>query len=423
MLTSWLRIHYAIGGKAAFPKMLQKYHTAPDLCRALETRAEARGLLGSNSPDRFFEFDAAMAQATERLCRENGWRIVPYPSDCYPALLRRIKDPPAVLFVRGDIEILKNPRMVAAVGTRTASRRAADASVLLGEALAGAGVTVVSGGANGVDSAAALGASGVVGAGCVTVLGRGFDPAPDAGPPAENAVFVTELFPGLSGRAFNFPRRNRVISGVSAGTVVMEAGGKSGSLITADYAVRQGRLVFVPDAASLPSPGCAALIAKGAKEIACPRDCVEALFPDFHPDTPGSLSVRWAEAPRGRYEQSFYGVPERGNAPPEQEKPPDPSSPPEPPLPEPVRGEKVSPPIKAEIPPERRERKPQTRPLPEGLSPEARAVAAALTEGPRYVDELIDRLGLPAPQVQIAVTELELEDAVTVGPGGRVSLR
>ena len=417
MLKSWLRIHYTLGGRAAFLPMYEKYPDPQALCRALETRAEARGLLGRNSPDRFFEFDAAMAQATERLCRENGWRIVPYPSDCYPALLRRIKDPPAVLFVRGDPEILKNPRTVAAVGTRTASRRAADASVLLGEALAAAGVTVISGGANGVDSAAALGASGVVGAGCVTVLGRGFDPAPDAGPPEGNAVFVTELFPGLSGRAFNFPRRNRVISGISAGTVVMEAGGKSGSLITADYAVRQGRPVFVPDAASLPSPGCAALAAKGAKEIACPRDCVEALFPDFHPDAPGSLSVRWAEAPRGRYEQSFYGAGAREYVPPEQEKPPDP------PPPEPVRREEVSPPIKAEIPPERRERKPQTRPLPEGLSPEARAVAAALTEGPRYVDELIDRLGIPAPQVQIAVTELELEDAVTVGPGGRISLR
>ena len=404
MITAWLRIHYAIGGKAVFPKMLRKYPDVSSLCRALETRAEERGLLSRVSPDRFFDFDIPKALAAEQLCRENGWRIVPFSSGYYPDALRRLKDPPAVLFAAGNPELLRNPRKVAAVGTRTASRRAADAAALLGEALAGAGITVVSGGAVGVDSAAALGAAGVPGAGCVTVLGQGFSPERDADLRDERTVLVTELFPGTSGRAFNFPKRNRLIAGMSAGIVVMEAGGKSGSLITADCAVRQGKPVFVPEAASLPSPGCAALAAKGAKEIACPGDCVRALFPELSADGPGVLSVCWDDAPRGRYERSFYGVPERWQVPPEPTAVPLPA------------------PQEAEAPPERREAKPKTRPLPEGLSSEALAVAGALAGGPRYVDEIIDQLGFPAPKVQIAVTELELEDAVAVGPGGRIAL-
>ena len=403
MITSWLRIHYTIGGRAAFPKMLAKYPDPQALCRALETRAEADGLMKRVSPDRFFEFGIPGALAAEQLCRENGWRIVPYPSGLYPALLRRIKDPPAVLFVRGDLEILKNPCMAAVVGTRTASRRAADAAALLGEALALAGATVVSGGAYGIDSAAALGAAGVSGAGCVTVLGRGFDPARDANRPAAHTVVVTELFPGLPGRAFNYPTRNRIISGMSAGTVVMEAGGKSGSLITAGYAVKQGRPVFVPDGTSLPSPGCAALAAKGAKEIACPLDCVGALFPELPAEGIDALSVRWSDAPKGRYEQTFYGAAARWIQP---------SS-----VPSSSAGTRPEP-----VHPERLDASPGPRRLPEGLSPAARAVAAALSGGPRYVDEIIDQLGIPAPKVQVAVTELELEDVIAVGPGGRISL-
>ena len=181
MITAWLRIHYAIGGTTAFLRMLQKYPDPSDLYRALETRAEEHGLLGRVSPERFFAFDIPQALAAEELCRAYGWRIIPFTSALYPDLLRRLKNPPAVLFARGSPERLQNPFRVAVVGTRAATRRAADAAALLGEALSRAGVTVVSGGAYGVDSAAALGAGGVSGAGCVTVLGRGFSPAADAG--------------------------------------------------------------------------------------------------------------------------------------------------------------------------------------------------------------------------------------------------
>ena len=405
MITAWLRIHYTLGGRAAFLPMYQKYPDPQALCRALETRAEQNGLLRRISPERFDSFGTRQALAAEQLCRQHGWRIVPFPSEYYPAPLRQIKDPPAVLFARGDLELLKNPRKVAVVGTRTASRKAADAAVLLGEALAQSGVTVVSGGAYGIDSAAALGAANVPGAGCVTVLGRGFDPARDADRPAERTVVITELFPGLSGRAFNFPARNRVISGLCAGTVVMEAGGKSGSLITAADAQKQGRPVFVPDGNSLPSPGCAALAAKGAREIARPLDCVAALFPDLPTEGDDALFTRWNDAPKGRYEQTFYGAPARWISP----------------SPAAISAPAVS--LPKAIPAADRSAVPDSVPLPEGLSPEAHAVIRALQNGPRYVDEIIDQLGIPAPKVQVAVTELELEDAIAVGPGGRVSLQ
>ncbi|MBQ6119256.1 MAG: DNA-processing protein DprA, partial [Clostridia bacterium] len=233
-------------------------------------------------------------------------------------------------------------------------------------------------------------------------LGRGFDPARDANRPAERTAVVTELFPGLSGRAFNFPARNRLISGMSAGVAVMEAGGKSGSLITADDATKQGRPVFVPDAVSLPSPGCAALAAKGAGEISCPLDCVTALFPDLPTEGYETLSVNWQDAPEGRYGQAFYGAAVRWDQPPSSE----PSAP----------GVRA---VKNTAPEAPRE----GIPLPEGLSPDAQIVARTLRDGPRYVDEIIEQLGIPAPKVQVAVTELELEDAIAVGPGGLIHLR
>ena len=427
MITAWLRIHYAIGGTTAFLRMLQKYPDLPDLYRALETRAEEHGLLGRVSPERFFAFDIPQALAAEELCRAYGWRIIPFPSALYPELLRRLKNPPAVLFARGSPERLQNPFRVAVVGTRAATRRAADAAALLGEALSRAGVTVVSGGAYGIDSAAALGAGGVSGAGCVTVLGRGFSPAADAGPAEDNAVTVTELLPGLSGRAFNFPNRNRLIAGMSAGTVVLEAGGKSGSLITAKDALRLGRPVFVPEKEILDSPGCAALAAQGARSFTTPWEVIAALFPALT-DPPEAALTRLDQAPVGRYEQSLYGVPGRAS----REEPFPASSrgsaasafapvPPGPSVPAPAAMPEPAPVLPGNLAPAAT---PEPTPvLPENLSPEARAVAGALADGPRYVDEIIERLGLSAAKAQIAVTELELEDVISVLPGGRVALQ
>lgn len=404
MITAWLRIHYAIGGRAAFPAMWQKYHDVQAVCRALETRAEETGLMKKNSPDRFFDFDAPKALATEQLCREHGWRIIPFESDYYPFLLRQIKNPPAVLFVRGDAALLKNPRKAAVVGARSATRKAADAAFLLGEALAASGVTAVSGGAAGIDSASAFGAASLHGAGCVTVLGRGFSPAKDVGPAEDGVVFVTELFPGLSGRSFSFPNRNRLIAGMSVGTAVMEAGGKSGALITAEDAMAQGRPVFVPSSPRLSSPGCAALANKGVEQMTTPRDMLEKLFLDLSDLSPAA-DIPLDEAPAGRYEQSLYGRPGRNRA--WEEIPSQPVKAPD------RIGRTASVPAA------------QTHhavSLPEDLSEEAKAVARAAADGPVYIDEIILKLGIPAPRVQAAVTELELEDVITVGPGGRISL-
>ena len=418
MLNDWLRIHYTLGGRAAFLPMYRKYPDPAALCRALETRAEENGLLNRVSPERFFAFDEAQARATEQLCRENGWQIVPFPSEYYPALLRNIKNPPAVLFAYGDLDILKNPCMVAVVGTRTAARKAADAAVLLGEALSLSGIATVSGGAYGIDSAAAFGAAQARGAGCVTVLGRGFAPETDAAPPESGTVYVTELFPGLSGRAFNFPNRNRLISGMCAGTVVLEAGGKSGALITAEDAMKQGRPVFVPESALLQSPGCARLAQNGARRIVCPRDCIGTLFPE-QPTAEAALTPL-DEAPAGRYERSFYGVSVRTSdgpsvAPQRKEEPP--------PFDNTFNITEVKPHTdapQAEEPPSPAAPAAKPPALPEDLSDTARAVAEQVREGPLYVDDLIERLGVSAAAAQIAVTELELEGLIIVAPGGKI---
>jgi DNA processing protein len=217
--------------------------------------------------------------------RVEEWRdaTVTLADDTYPALLRHIIDPPLALFYRGDLSLLTRPGL-AIVGSRRASPYAINVAELLARQLSPPGLTIVSGLALGVDCAshtAALDCGGTT----IAVLGTGIDVIyPRANRPlfrriAEQGLIVTEFPPGAPPRPEHFPIRNRIISGLSHGTVIVEATSRSGSLITARMAAEQGREVFaVPGSIFSPgSEGTNRLIQYGAKLVHDAQDVLDEL--------------------------------------------------------------------------------------------------------------------------------------------------
>jgi DNA processing protein len=237
--------------------------------RSLSSLVEAR---------RDLDLDAEV----ERLQRA-GVRVVTWDDPDYPPNLRQVYNAPPVLYVRGRIE-KRDEWAVAIVGTRRASVYGKEAAQMLGAGLARAGVTIVSGLARGIDAVAhraCLDAGGRT----IAVLGCGLDtiyPQQNAGLAAEMVQYgalVSEYALGVRPDARNFPPRNRIISGLTLGTIVVEADLGSGALITADFAAEQGREVFaVPGSVfARSSRGTNALIQQGAKMVCSVADVLEEL--------------------------------------------------------------------------------------------------------------------------------------------------
>lgn len=221
--------------------------------------------------------DLAWAQA-------HGVHLLDTDSERYPALLREIKRPPPLLFVRGNPAVLSLPQ-IAMVGSRHSTPGGRDNALHFAADLAANGVTITSGLALGVDVAAHQGALKNNGT-TVAVIGTGIDQmyparhAKIADAIVEQGGAIVSEFPlGTKALPSNFPQRNRIISGLSFGVLVVEAAVKSGSLITARYAIQQDREVFaIPGSIHNPvSRGCHALIKDGAKLVETPQDIVEEL--------------------------------------------------------------------------------------------------------------------------------------------------
>ncbi|HWH05771.1 MAG TPA: DNA-processing protein DprA [Gaiellaceae bacterium] len=231
--------------------------------------------------------------ARERL-RAVGLRFVGRGEASFPPLLRAIHDPPPGLFVRGEapLELLARPA-VAVVGARACSPYGRQVARRLGRELATAGLVVVSGMARGVDGEAhrgALEAGGVT----VAVLGCGADrdyPAAHASLARELVVrglVVAEYGPGVEPAPWRFPARNRIIAGLCAATVVVEARERSGALISADFALEEGREVFaVPgEITSALSAGPNALLRLGATPLTAAADVLESYGLSLEPEVP-----------------------------------------------------------------------------------------------------------------------------------------
>jgi DNA processing protein len=272
----WITLSMAAGiGPVRFQRLLQVCGGAEGAWQASDLEMAAAGLerRTADSLRRLQRTSSpgAVAANLEKL----GITALTLLDPDYPIALRHITDPPPVLFVKGMLPP-DDTLAVALVGTRRASPYGRTVAERLGRELAQAGVAVVSGLARGVDTVAhqaVLEAGGCT----VAVLGNGLDQVY----PPENAslarrvidrgALVSEFAPGVPPDALNFPRRNRLISGLSAATVIVEAGDRSGALITADYALEQGREVFaVPGSIlSVMSVGPNTLLKQGATPVTC----------------------------------------------------------------------------------------------------------------------------------------------------------
>jgi DNA processing protein len=315
---------------------------------------------------------AALAAPDERRLGEDlRWldaprrRLLRFTDPDFPPLLASLANPPAALFLEGDAGLLLHPQ-IAVVGSRSASATGRVIARDFARALADSGFTVTSGLAEGIDAAAHRGALDVHGR-TVAVTGCGLDrvyPARHAELQAEIAargLLVSEFPPGTPPRRMHFPMRNRIIAGLALGVLVVEAGLRSGSLITARLAAEAGREVFaIPGSIRNPlARGCHRLIREGAALTEDPLEIVEAL-------APAALA----------------------------------------------QGRKALPRVEAE-------RSAAANSDAEALDPEYARLLAALGDAPESVDALVERTGLTVEAVSSMLLLLELNGLVASAGGGR----
>jgi DNA processing protein len=343
-------------GTVAVHELVARHRTAAAVAAARDPRMSEAARSWLASPDA-----GAAIEQDLRWLEQPGHYFIPHTSEDYPSLLRDAQNPPAALFVAGDPTCLWSPQ-IAIVGARSASSAGIDNARAFAKAFAQRGNIVTSGLAEGIDGAAhtaALDAGGKT----IAVLGTG----PDLVYPrqqkelarriVEHGAVVSEFPPGTPGKAEHFPRRNRIIAGLSLGTLVIEAGLRSGSLITARLAAEQGREVFaLPGSIHNPlARGCHKLIRDGAKLVETAEEVLEEL---------SGVGALLAEDLRKRI---GGGAPVATGAP--------------------------------------------TR------DPEYAGLIGALGAAPAALDELAARTGLPAAALSSMLLVLELEGVVTVENG------
>jgi DNA processing protein len=282
-LASWLQLSLAPGlGAATLRRLLSQFGLPEKVIAA--SRAE---LARFASAEALQALDShAVANAVARALAwldQPGNAIVTLADAAYPKLLLEIADPPAVLYCRGRTDLLNRPAL-ALVGSRNATAQGNSNAEQFARSFSTAGLTIVSGLAQGIDAAAHRG--GLAGEGStIAVLGTGADiiyPLGNAALATEIAargLLLSEFALGTKALAHNFPRRNRLISGLAQGCLVIEAALASGSLITARAAAEQGRDVFaVPGSIHSPlSKGCHVLIKSGAKLVESAEDVLAEL--------------------------------------------------------------------------------------------------------------------------------------------------
>jgi DNA processing protein len=391
-LIDWLTLTLTPGiGPRACARLLECFGSAARSLSAGRAALREAGLSAAAAdalqrPDRG-AIDAALQWAAQPQAA-----ILTLEDARYPSQLRELDAPPPVLFVRGRVELLGEPQ-IAIVGSRNPTAGGLETARDYARYLAGVGLTITSGLAIGIDGAAHEGA--LAAGHTIAVLGTG----PDRVYPASHrelarrivgsGALVTELPPGTGPHASHFPRRNRLISGLSLGTLVVEAAPNSGSLITARYAAEQGREVFaIPGSIHNPlARGCHALIRQGAKLVDGADQILEELSAQLGPFmTESAAAMRPPDAP-----SSDVSVASDQTA-----------------------GQPAGQPAGQTA----------NRPAePDDLDPDYRRLLGCIGHDPLAPDELIARSGLSAQTVSSMLLLLELQGRVISHPGGRYSLR
>ncbi len=297
-LTQWITLHRAaFGAPALFAALRERFGSVPAVFSAGRTaiidalggRAEVAEAIaaGANADLEFAWLQNAAAH------------VVTIDDDSYPPLLRETTDPPPLLYVRGDPALLSQPQL-AIVGSRNPTPGGCDNARAFAQALGEAGLVITSGMAAGIDTCAHRAAVDA-GRPTIAILGTGIDrvyPASNrelAHTIAERGALVSDLPFGAGPKKEHFPRRNRLIAGLSLGVLVVEAAQQSGSLITARLAGECGREVFaIPGSIHSPlARGCHRLIRSGAKLVESATDVIEELRPLYAAATrPQSRNAR-----------------------------------------------------------------------------------------------------------------------------------
>jgi DNA processing protein len=282
----WIALKNVKGvGNHIFKKLIERFHTPDEVLRAsVQELMTVEGISAALAKSIKCRKGENKAKRDLDIAFQKGIKIITMSDASYPPLLRHIPDPPPVLYISGILEPATDN--IAVVGSRNATRYGITMAKQLCRELAHHNLNVVSGMAKGIDTAAHLGALAGDGK-TFAILGTGIDVIY---PPENKKLFheisgkgaVISEFPfGTGPEPYNFPLRNRIICGMSLGTVVVEAGMRSGSLITARLAAEQGREVFaVPGSVrSFKSTGTHSLLKQGAKLVEHANDIIEELLP------------------------------------------------------------------------------------------------------------------------------------------------
>lgn len=357
--------------------------------------AEIEGLTGEHL-DILLRHDLSAAEETLSDCAKAGLQVLTYDSPLYPRRLKAIYDPPIVLYYRGTLPDFDKLPTIGVVGTRHPSVYGRQAAKRLGGEIAEAGGLVVSGLAEGIDGAA-MEAALSAGFPAVGVLGCGADVVY---PRKHKALFqeterlgciLSEYAPGSPPLGWHFPRRNRIISGLSCGVVVVEAPERSGSLLTAKHALEQGRDVFVvPGNVDMESfRGSNRLLRSGAIAVSSGRDVMEE-YDLLYPEK--LLPKKGLDKPKKAEKQE-----------------------PKPEAPEILKKKTIDngnpPPYSGQ------------NDILQGLSADEQTVMTAIGTGIESVDDVIAKTGLPSGKVLGLLTMLEIRKKIVRHPGKRVSRR
>ncbi len=421
---NWIALAEILGPRSALLKPLLKVFGAPEaIFEAGEERLREvlpdigagtlRSLVGKRT--------AEIARGIALWCHQNGVRILPYDHAEYPAVLRELDEPPALLYCRGHMPDLSSRACVGVVGPRRTDAYGECVTYKISFELAAAGAVIASGLAEGVDgiaTAAALLAGGTP----IAVLGCGIDVTYPRhhtkllAECVERGAVITEYAPGTPPNGYNFPIRNRLISALSDAVLVTQAGEHSGALITARYAVVQGRPLYaVPG--NVTSPLCAGsnrLLQSGAYPVLETRDLLAPLLPRYHAtlsekqfaeaaqysaldaDRLRGLGLRLCAKKDAAADTQASDAPKR-------------------------KKEKKA--KKEKVPgTEERASAPQKAPNLSSLTPRQRELYALLPQGP-FTADVLTRAGVPISEAASTLTLLEIYGLLASRPGGTFELK
>ncbi|MBO5701645.1 MAG: DNA-processing protein DprA [Clostridia bacterium] len=405
-------------GSTAYETLFEHYPSAYEIYRADPAELERIGI-SEKLISRLAMKDLRHANEAVEFCFKKGVDLIVRGEDDYPKRLDSIPNPPYALYVKGAIKSAENEYSTAVVGTRNMSEYGMRMAYKISYELAAAGAAIVSGMALGVDGVAAVGAL-EAGGDTIAVLGCGLDKIyPPAhrrlmGIIAERGALVSEYAPGTPPMSGNFPLRNRIISGLSRSTLVIEGNTNSGSMLTAREAIRQGRDIFaIPGNVGVSNAlGTNVLIRDGARVALCARDIIAVrndkgvdfdrlaeaeLTSDLDIDILRSYGV----APAA-YIAELAQREEIGRLDPAPQKT--------------EKKKSVAPKSKKEVPtPEPEEPKPTLSPLPEGMMKD---ILESMPVGTPVSADFFAGFGLDPGKLVGYISMLEVSGYITSIPGG-----